>query len=86
MGYKLRFDKYGDQSVQVHEFSVVDKDAILGRNVIVEPFCIIEAGVEIADNIKVPPYRHIRMATEEETRKALEERKTGKSSKRGKGD
>ena len=45
MGYRLRYDKYGDKSVQVHEFSVVDEKVIFGRNVKVEPFCIIGADV-----------------------------------------
>ncbi len=73
MGYRLRFDKYGDKSVQVHEFSVVDENVILGRNVKIEPFCIIESGVEIRDNVIVPPYSHIRVATVEEIKKKAED-------------
>ena len=78
MGYRLRFDKYGDQSVQIHELSVVDPNVILGRNVKIEPFCIIEAGVEIQDNAVVPPYSHVRVATVEEIKKQSEGKKKGK--------
>lgn len=72
--YKPRYDKYGNQSVRVHEFSVVDENVIFGKNVIVEPFCLIGPGVEILDDAIVPAYSNIRIATTEEIKKREEKR------------
>ena len=45
--------------MKIHKTSIIDKDAIIGENVEIGPFCIIEKDVKIGNNTKILPYVHI---------------------------
>tara|TARA_B100000579_G_scaffold437902_1_gene469791 strand:- start:1422 stop:2189 length:768 start_codon:yes stop_codon:yes gene_type:complete len=50
--------------MKIHNTSIVDKDAKIGNNVEIGPFCIIEKNVTIGDNTKILPYVHIHENTQ----------------------
>tara|TARA_Y100001970_G_scaffold40152_1_gene49437 strand:+ start:9697 stop:10464 length:768 start_codon:yes stop_codon:yes gene_type:complete len=45
--------------MKIHNTSIIHKDAIIGDNVEVGPYCIIDSNVKIGNNTKVLPYVHI---------------------------
>ena len=50
--------------MKIHNTSIVDKDAKIGNNVEIGPFCIIEKNVTIGDNTRILPYVHIHENTQ----------------------
>ena len=50
--------------MKIHNTSIVDKDAKIGNNVDIGPFCIIEKNVTIGDNTRILPYVHIHENTQ----------------------
>ena len=50
--------------MKIHNTSIIDKDAKIGNNVEIGPFCIIEKNVTIGDNTRILPYVHIHENTQ----------------------
>jgi len=49
--------------VRMHYTSVVDSSATLGRNVVIGPYCIVEAGAVIGDDCKVEARASVKFQT-----------------------
>lgn len=49
--------------MQIHRTAIVDKDALLGENIKIGAYCVIEAGVEIGDGCEIGNYVCIKAGT-----------------------
>ena len=49
--------------MKIHKTSIIHKEAIIGENVEIGPYCIIEKNVKIGNNTKILPYVHIHSNT-----------------------
>lgn len=50
---KVKCPTWSGNVMKIHPTAVVDKDAKIGRNVSIGPYCVIEGGVEIGDDTRL---------------------------------
>jgi UDP-N-acetylglucosamine acyltransferase len=61
---------------QIHPTAVVSRDAKLGRNVSIGPFCVVEAGAAIGDDCRLASYVSVREGASLGSANVLHERVT----------